>query len=76
MKCKLTAHQGISLSIEQYKALLAVVPAINETLRKTGRFVDGDDADETAVASTMKSKKEKSKPSKANIEATSDEDED
>lgn len=74
-RCKLTARQGISLSIEQYKALLAAVPAINKTLRETGHFAAADDTDETAVATTVKSKKENSKPSKANIEATSDEDE-
>ncbi|POR31848.1 Putative RNA polymerase II transcriptional coactivator [Tolypocladium paradoxum] len=72
----LPGKKGISLSIEQYAALLKAVPAINATLRAMGQAVDGgDETDDTAVATTVKPKEEKSKPSKANIEATSDEDE-
>ncbi|KND89676.1 putative RNA polymerase II transcriptional coactivator [Tolypocladium ophioglossoides CBS 100239] len=72
----LPGKKGISLSIEQYTALLKAVPSINATLREMGQAVDGiDETDETAVATTVKPKKEKSRPSKANIEATSDEDE-
>ncbi|PNY26801.1 RNA polymerase II transcriptional coactivator [Tolypocladium capitatum] len=72
----LPGKKGISLSIEQYTALLKAVPAINATLREVGQAVDGvNETDETAVATTVRPRKEKSRPSKANIEATSDEDE-
>ncbi|PHH90778.1 hypothetical protein CDD83_2669 [Cordyceps sp. RAO-2017] len=72
----LPGKKGISLSVEQYGALLRAVPAINASLRAMGQSVDdvqvtGDDA----AAAAAKPKQAKSKPSKANIEATSDEDE-
>ncbi|KAJ6443288.1 transcriptional Coactivator p15 family protein [Purpureocillium lavendulum] len=70
----LPGKKGISLSVEQYVALLKAAPAINDTLRTMGQDVTGLDGPE--VAPTMKPKKEKAKPSKANIEATSDEEED
>lgn len=66
--------QGISLSVEQYTALLKVVPAINAALKEKGFVVDDlDDAveEEPVVA---KSKKNTAKPKKSNIDATSDED--
>lgn len=55
-------------------ALLKAVPGINATLRELGHTVDGleDATDETPEA--IQPKKEKSKPAKANIDATSDED--
>ena len=66
--------KGISLSVDQYTALLKVVPAINATLKKKGFGVEGlDDAveEEPVVA---KSKKNRAKSEKSNIDATSDED--
>lgn len=72
--------KGISLSVEQYKALLRVVPFINAALIKEGETIEGLgaepmalDSDEVAVASEPK--RVKPKPAKSNIEATSDEDE-
>lgn len=60
--------------MEQYAALLRAAPAISATLRDMGETVgDVDDAG-TAPAKTS-AKKESAKPAKANIEATSDEDE-
>ncbi|GJN70784.1 hypothetical protein PLIIFM63780_002623 [Purpureocillium lilacinum] len=70
----LPGKKGISLSIEQYTALLKAAPAINEALRAMGQDVAGFDG--AGVADTVKPKKEKPKPSKANIDATSDEEED
>ncbi|KAJ4395950.1 hypothetical protein N0V93_000166 [Gnomoniopsis smithogilvyi] len=71
--------KGISLSIEQYQALLGLVPSINEQLRKNGVALDdgaveSGTLDEAAKSST-KSKKAKAESKKANIEATSDEEE-
>lgn len=68
------------LSIDQYKALADLVPAINDELRKKGvsidkQDVDADDSDEKLAKSTAKPKKDNHAAKKANIEATSDEDE-
>lgn len=65
--------QGISLSVDQYKEFLKVIPAINEQLRKEGH--DVEDVDEPEVPGEReKTKPKKSKESrKANIEATSEE---
>ncbi|KAH6609623.1 hypothetical protein Trco_002969 [Trichoderma cornu-damae] len=69
----LPGKKGISLSVEQYLALLKAAPGINAALRAKGQDVeDPDDMDvEEPSASTNK---RKSKSDKANIEATSDED--
>ncbi|KAJ4416249.1 hypothetical protein N0V82_006853 [Gnomoniopsis sp. IMI 355080] len=73
--------KGISLSIEQYQSLLSLVPSINEQLRKNGvalandAAVQDDGLDEVVEAS-KKAKNSKAESKKANIEATSDEDED
>ncbi|KAI9899994.1 hypothetical protein N3K66_004256 [Trichothecium roseum] len=70
----LPGKKGISLSVEQYTALLKVVPAINAALKEKGFVIeDLDDAveEEPVVA---KSKKNTAKPKKSNIDATSDED--
>lgn len=73
----LTLDQGISLSLEQYTALLKVVPGINAKLREMGQLVDtADDVDDDAAAIPKRSKKEKAKSERSNIDATSDEDED
>lgn len=79
---ELTRAQGIMLSVEQYQALTGLIPAINAELRKKGVVLDGDkadeDEDESEEVSAKSSKsvhKTKKQSKKANIEATSDEDE-
>lgn len=69
--------QGISLTIEQYAALLKSVPGINTALKELGHAVDADGVDAPKVGAKPKEKMERTKKSsKANIEATSDEEED
>lgn len=72
--------QGISLSIEQYQALLGLVPSINEQLRNNGVALDDDEVGngglDEPVKASKKAQKSKAEFKKANIEATSDEDED
>lgn len=69
------------LSVEQYQALAGLIPSINKELRKNGVDLDEEDeADqEDEVRFTEKSSKSAlkttRKSNKANIEATSDEDE-
>lgn len=68
-------RKGISLSVEQYLALLKAAPGINAALRAKGQAVedpDEMDIEEPDVSTTKK----KSKSDKSNIEATSDEDND
>ncbi|KAH7149434.1 transcriptional Coactivator p15-domain-containing protein [Dactylonectria estremocensis] len=72
----LPGKKGISLSVEQYTALLKAVPAINAALRDLGNTIDeADEPVSTALIPTSKPKKDRSKSSKANIEETSDEEE-
>ncbi|KAH6985941.1 transcriptional Coactivator p15-domain-containing protein [Ilyonectria sp. MPI-CAGE-AT-0026] len=72
----LPGKKGISLSVEQYTALLKAVPAINAALRDLGNTIDeSDEPTSTALIPTSKPKKDRSKSDKANIDATSDEDE-
>jgi len=66
--------------VEQYNALLRVIPSINAALTKEGETVEGlgvelmaMDRDDEVVA--PEPKRVKTKPAKSNIEATSDEDE-
>ena len=71
--------QGISLSIDHYKALLKAIPEINAGLKDQGidispDAIDDDDGEE--VEKPQRKAKAKAKQSKANIEATSDEEED
>lgn len=67
--------QGISLSVEQYNALVKAIPAINAALRAQGEKVEEpEDEAESALVPVPKTKKEKRSP-KANIDATSDEEE-
>ncbi|KAL7896576.1 transcriptional Coactivator p15 domain-containing protein [Trichoderma sp. SZMC 28014] len=71
----LPGKKGISLSVEQYLALLKAAPGINAALRAKGQAVedpDEMDIEEPDVSTTKK----KSKSDKSNIEATSDEDND
>ncbi|GAB0136354.1 hypothetical protein EsDP_00004657 [Epichloe bromicola] len=66
--------EGISLSVAQYTALLKAAPAINATLQQLGQAVEDVAGLAGAVVEPAKpSKKEKNKQSKANIDATSDE---
>jgi hypothetical protein len=69
--------QGISLTVDQYKALLKAIPAINASLKDAGVDASGyalDDEDESDSPAGQK-KKTKPRHEKSNIDATSDEDE-
>lgn len=71
--------QGISLTIEQYQALLKAIPEINADLQAMGIDVSGNDKedDEAMEEDSLPKKRVRAKKdTKANIEATSDEDED
>jgi len=66
--------------VEQFNALLKIIPSIAATLIKEGETVEGFgvepmamDSDDEAIASEHK--RVKPKLAKSNIEATSDEDE-
>lgn len=69
----LPGKKGISLSFEQYNSLLKVIPQINEALRELGHDV-GDSTVTASNGSGTLTKAKREKPSKANIEATSEED--
>lgn len=67
------SDQGISLTIDQYKALLKSIPEINAALKSGGTDIGNPsllDDDEEAPKLQRKAKAKKE-----NIEATSDEDE-
>ncbi|KAL2264687.1 hypothetical protein VTJ83DRAFT_7197 [Remersonia thermophila] len=70
--------KGISLTLEQYKALLRVLPELNASLQAEGHDVgslpSGPGGTEEAAAASSKSTKAK-KPKRSNIDATSEEDE-
>lgn len=78
--------KGISLSLDQYKALIRAIPDINAELQKDGVAVSDADDDSDAAAgnagegpsvalAVAAPRKDKAKaPKKSNIEATSDED--
>ncbi|GFP56198.1 putative RNA polymerase II transcriptional coactivator [Trichoderma asperellum] len=71
----LPGKKGISLSVEQYLALLKAAPGINAALRAKGQ--DVDDPDEMDIEEpSVPTNKKRSKSDKSNIEATSDEDND
>lgn len=64
------------MNIDQYKELLKHIPAINAALREQG--VDVDDVEDAGAKGGSLTKKENAKAEKAkkaNIDATSDEDE-
>ncbi|KAH8685922.1 transcriptional Coactivator p15-domain-containing protein [Tricladium varicosporioides] len=74
----LPGKKGISLTVEQYTSLLAAIPEINANLKSAGEAIgettamDEDQSEaETKPVKRVKAKKE----TKANIEATSDEEE-
>ena len=67
--------KGISLTVDQYKALLVAVPHINASLQEKGIDISGEAPDDKGEKET-KPKISKPKKEKANIEATSDEEED
>lgn len=69
----LPGKKGISLSVEQYLALLKAAPGINAALRAKGQ--DVEDPDEMDIEEpSVSTNRKKSKSDKSNIEATSDED--
>ncbi|KAK0719592.1 transcriptional Coactivator p15-domain-containing protein [Lasiosphaeris hirsuta] len=73
--------KGISLSINQYRELLKIIPELNEQLRAEGEEIadpNGSAPASKPVAAATPQKKTKAvkKTKKANIEMTSDEDED
>ena len=71
-----TPFQGISLTVDQYKALLEVLPKLNTHLKgmnidvSTTAVPDEESEEEEKPKKRVKAKKQE----KANIEATSDED--
>ncbi|KAL2141798.1 hypothetical protein VTI28DRAFT_1935 [Corynascus sepedonium] len=67
--------KGISLSLDQYRALLQVIPELNEQLRSDGHEVGHIPAAEASAFLGMADKSTKPKSQKANIDATSDEEE-
>ncbi|PBP25084.1 ssDNA-binding transcriptional regulator [Diplocarpon rosae] len=71
------SSQGISLSIDQYKALLKSIPELNAYIKTMGIDVSDSAVSEEESEEQAKPKKrtKAKKQEKANIEATSDEDE-
>ncbi|KAI1327343.1 ssDNA-binding transcriptional regulator [Xylariaceae sp. FL0255] len=70
--------KGIMLTLEQYNALVKVIPAVNAELSSKGHEVAdlGSASTETPAPSKPSDEKKQKKPKKKmNIEATSDEDE-
>ena len=66
--------QGISLTLDQYRRLVEVMPEINAVLAEQGHDApDAPVAAEAAPAPKPKTKKSSTKQKKSNIEATSDE---
>ncbi|KAJ5621191.1 ssDNA-binding transcriptional regulator [Penicillium herquei] len=73
---ELPGKKGISLPIDQFAALIKILPELEQAVQDSGeslpRPIYSGDTDETTHAKADKSPS----PSKQNIEATSDEDED
>ncbi|KAK4144296.1 transcriptional Coactivator p15-domain-containing protein [Dichotomopilus funicola] len=71
--------KGISLTLDQYSALLKAIPEVNEKLRADGHELGdapaGAETDASDATAVKTEKSAKTKPQKANIEATSDEEE-
>lgn len=72
--------KGISLSLDQYKAFLKALPEINASLGLSDVEKDEadeeDEEDEEVVDKKPAAKKSKKAKAKANIDATSDEEDD
>ena len=68
--------QGISLNVEQYQALVNAVPSINAALIKKGVDIESSTIQEKDRREDAEGavKRQKIKSKKANIDATSDED--
>jgi hypothetical protein len=68
------SYQGISLTVDQYRTLLKVIPEVNAGLKEAGIDVTdsatGVDSPPTTKSSFQK--KTKAKKDKANIETTSE----
>ncbi|KAF4636986.1 hypothetical protein G7Y89_g1085 [Cudoniella acicularis] len=72
----LPGKKGISLTVEQYTALAAAVPAINSSLKLAGiAFEDAMDEDQSEEEAKPKKRVKAKKETKTNIDATSDEEE-
>ncbi|KAK4104205.1 PC4-domain-containing protein [Parathielavia hyrcaniae] len=67
--------KGISLSLDQYKALLKVIPQLNDELRSQGHDVGGLAVAGTSGALVKAEKPRAKKSTKANIDVTSEEEE-
>jgi hypothetical protein len=61
--------------LDQYKALLKVIPELNAELRAQGHEVGDASAAGTSGALVKAERPAKSRPAKSNIDATSDEEE-
>ncbi|KAG4438702.1 hypothetical protein IFR05_005829 [Cadophora sp. M221] len=75
------SSKGISLTVDQYKALLEVLPKLNKHLKgmnidvSASAFSDEEPEEESEEEEKPKKRVKAKKQEKANIEATSDEDE-
>ena len=69
--------QGISLSVDQYKALLKAIPALNAQLKDLGVDVGLQSTvhDDSEIERKSQRRPKAKKEEKSNIEATSEEDE-
>ncbi|KAK5456988.1 hypothetical protein LTS15_004768 [Exophiala xenobiotica] len=71
----LPGKKGISLTVEQYSALIDAMPQIEGLLRKQGEKVSRPKYDGSALVEDDQPQDDEDTDKKANIEATSDEEE-